>query len=289
MDKIQAFLSKKIAGVPVIAIVALAAGVILFYAIRMKPSTSEEEEFEDVEQEGDTGGDPGDYSQPVFQATPTILQPSGVVTQGGVTAITSPDSNELWKERVVNDLLSKGYAYNIAMGMATKFLAGESLSAEEAKVRDSVVAVYGMPPEGVEFAPDMPKETSPKTSPTPVPTTTQAPAARARKQGTPPLHHTVESTADNTAAELSQLYYGYTTGQTKNKIRAANANKEGPWAKGTRVKIPVDRDPKYYRATAQTRTIIKIAAKNGTTTAKLSLLNPKLKFPVKAGTRVRVA
>ena len=288
MEKIQAFLSRKIGGVPVIAIVALAAGVLLFYAIRMKPAVEVDAETEEVEEQGDTGGDPGDYSQPVFQATPTILQPSGVVSGGGsVTAIPQADSNELWRERVMNDLLVSGYSYNIAAGMISKFLNGESLTVEEAKVRDKAIAKYGMPPEGVEFAPDEVKTATPKPTPTPAPVTPSTPAKAAR-QGTPPLNHTVKNGAENTTAELSLLYYGYTTTATKNKIKAANPGKTPPWSIGTVVRIPVDRDPKYYKATSQARTIHQIAAKNGTTPAKLTLLNPKMKFPVKAGTHVRV-
>ena len=287
MEKLNAIMSKKIAGIPVMAIAALFAGVILFYAIRMKPADTEEATDESAPVEDDSvGGDPGDTSQPVFQANPTILQPSGVVTGStSVTAIPQADSNDLWKERVLAELLNKGYSYNVAAGMVSKFLSGTSLSVEEAKVRDAAVKQYGMPPDGVEFAADKSATT---TQPV-VPSVTPKPAPKAVRQGTPPLKHVVKNASDNTIPELALLYYGYVTTANKRKIAAANAMKSGPFPVGSKVQIPRDTDPKYYKSTAHVNTIHEIAKKNGTTAAALTKLNPKMKFPVKAGTSVRVA
>lgn len=268
MDGIKGLMSKKIGGVPVGVFVALGAAALLWYVIRM-PSTNNDPVAEDVT---DTGSDGGDVNtdQPVFSATPVIYQPSG----GSVASTPQEDSNELWGRRVTEWLIANGSTVDEASGMVTNYLSGQSLTQDQAKLRDKAVAKYGLPPEGVEYAPiDSPSGSY------------NGPAT---KQGEPPLSHEVKGKSDDSPAELARLYYGMNNADAVQRIQAANTSLVTPYKRGTKVRIPAWHDPKYFKATSATRTLYDIAKKNGTTPDRVQALNPQLKFPVKVGTRVQV-
>lgn len=271
MEQFKALMGKKVAGVPVMALFALMMGVLLYYAIKMKPAADDSVEGGEPTDAAAVDEDLPDTSQPVFSATPAIYQPSGA----SVASSAQEDSNELWGKRALEWLIAQGVTYDLASGTVSKYLAGEGLSASEGAVRDRAIGQWGLPPEAVDYAP-----------------TGSAPSnvykGPATAQGVPPLRHKVRGKSDDQPAELARVYYGIANGDAVNKIRAANTTVAWPAAPGTEIRIPEKFAPKYYRTTSATRSLYDVARKNGSTPAKISALNPSVTFPVKAGTRVRV-
>lgn len=275
---INSLFSKKVAGIPVVWLVLLVAVVALYAAIKIKPNTGDDPEMtgdEAPEFDGDI-----DTSQPVFSATPTIIQPSGVVTGGSVSAVSQPDTDELWKRRAVSWLAGNGYTLDIATSAITKYLAEEPLTALEARAKDAAVVQFGLPPETIPAGGSIP-------SPPPAPT----PSKPASSQGVPPLWHTVMGTSDDSFSELAKLYYGIAGNGTGYINLIAGRNTSLPRtgiAKGTRVRVPSATEPRYYTVTAAKRSLVAIASANSLSAAKLKALNPSVVWPAKVGSRVRV-
>lgn len=271
----NALTSRKVAGIPVVYFILILAAAGLYGAFRLKPSAPEVTPAESVDGP-DIGGDAGDTSQPVFQATPVITQPSG--SQGSVASVTSPDTDSLWSRRAIEYLISPagGYSLDVATAAITHYLAGEPMSNVEAGARDKAVQQFGIPPESTPLS----------TVETPVTPVYNGPAS---KQGVPPCKHTVKGTSDNTYTELASLYYGGNLQSMLTLIHANNPGLNSPFKVGTIVNIPKLVQPKYYKATAATRDAYAIARKNATTPGIVVGLNPGMHFPVKIGARVRVA
>lgn len=278
MEKLKALFTKRVAGVPVGVFFVLMAGGLVWLAFKVpSASTGDETDTTDAAAtDTDTSGEDvpaGDATatNPVFVANTT---PSTVATTADSGA---QDTNELWGNRVRPWLVGQGATIDMASAVVSKYLAGQSLTAEEGKWRDMAVEHFGFPPENVDYA-----------ATASAVTTYSGPASR---QGTPPLKHTVKGTTDDTAAELARLYYGSPLADDINLIAAANkgdAKPTGPYPVGTKVNIPKHTNPVYYRATSATHTDYAIAKKNGTTAAALMALNPTLKWPIKVGQLVRV-
>lgn len=265
MDKFRELMGKKVAGIPVLWIALIIALVALYGALRLKPAAPEEEDIPEGDE--DTDGDIGDTGQPVFSATPVVMQPSGP----SVASTPMEDTNDLWGRRAVEWLIANGFSVTVATNAITKYLGGETLSVTEGQARDKAIKQFGIPPEGL------------------VTTSTAAtPSAPASAQGKAPTTHTVRGARDNTPAELARVYYGIANADMINLIDAANPTSTKPYRVGQRVRIPAMREPKYYRATAAVNTLYAIARKNGTDAAKVSELNPGMRFPVRVDTRVRV-
>lgn len=92
-------------------------------------------------------------------------------------------------------------------------------------------------------------------------------------------------------AKIASIYYPSSDKTSVDLLRNANRGRlvtDGPWRVGTYVQVPKYVTPKYYMSTKKTDTEAEIAAKNGISRPSLRALNPGMKFPVKAGTRVRV-
>lgn len=276
---IKTLTNKKIAGVPAIYLALGLAIVMIYAAFRLKPSASPSESSSpENSAEPDIAGDADvNTDQPVFSATPTITQPSGVQSGASVSSVPQADTDDLWRRRAIDYLRQNGYTLELATSAITKYLAGDVLTTTEASARDKAVQQFGLPPESV------PEST------VNVPTTPTAPKP-GQRQGTPPTAHTVTGTSDDTYAELSRLYYGVAGQGTGyiNLLKATNLGTHEPIRKGTRVTIPKPTVPKYYRATAATRTLNGIASKNGVSAAFVIALNPGKRFPVAAGNSVRV-
>lgn len=249
-------LSRKVAGVPVVWVIAVVAAVGLYAAIRMKPAADETVSEDDIP-EGDAGGD----GQPIFRANQEL--------ESDETGTTEP-TNEQWARKAVEWLVANGATLSLASTAITKYLNSETLSQAEGALRDKVVKQFGLPPEGLSTSNVLGY---------------QGPAT---KQGVPPLTHTVRGKSDDTYKELARLYYGLDNADQVTLIMQANTSTVAPFSPGTRIRIPEYRAPRYYTATGATRTLYAIAAKNGTTAPKVQALNPKTVFPVPVGHRVRV-
>jgi hypothetical protein len=286
---IRAAMAKRVAGIPVGIFALLFAGVILFFAIRMRSSTSAADTTATDPTVATDGGNSDSTQQPDF-----VAKPVGSVTQEPATVDgNTPDTNDAWSRRAIVWLSApaQGYSVDVATSAITKYLNSEQLTVEETKARNQAITQFGYPPEIPEPGPpaEMPVD-PPPTGGVPSgpagPGTTNPPAT---KQGEPPLHHTVMGSRDNTPAELARVYYGTTNIDATEKIKAANTTLTPPYPVGTKVKIPENYQPHYFVATAHIDTQYEIAKRNSTTPAKIEALNPAIKhWPVKAGTRVRV-
>jgi len=294
MEKFKSLMTKRVAGIPVLAFAAIGMGVLLFYAWKMSPTDNAVSDVVTGTTTDDNApdGDP-DTSQPVFAATPTIMQPSGVTNTGSVTAAPQQDTNDLWSRRAIEWLIGQGTSVNAATGAITNYLSGESLTADAAKLRDKAIGQFGLPPEDIPFAPDQPAPPKPGPTPTPVTPPKTAPVpAKARRQGTPPLAHKVMGPNDNTYGKLALLYYGSNASRLVQHIASNKANLDHPinqtFPAGTSIRIPA-KEVEYYKVARGVQTLRAIAAKNGKTPQQIQILNARVTFPVPVGTIIQVA
>lgn len=259
MDKFKQLTNKKILGVPVIFIVLVVAAGVLYLAIRT-PATP------DVPAEDEEGDTEGDIPDPVTQQ-PVFVVPS---SQAAPLAPVE-NTNDLWARKAVEWLISQGIDPSVATSAITKYVNSETLSYEEGQARDMAVKQFGLPPEGLSTS------------------NTLGYRGPASKQGTPPTNHVVRGKSDNSFGELARLYYGSENADYVTQLRTRNRYLSEPLKPGQTVRIPEARNPRYYRATGSTRSLYAIAKKNSVAPAKIENLNPGMSFPVKVGTRVRVA
>lgn len=263
MDKLKALTSKKVAGVPVVYIAAIVAVVILYMAIRSKPTPDPAAEDAAASDGADTEGD---ASYDVVSQQPVFLVPS--TTTAAATPVEF--TNDAWGKQAIEWLIAQGNDPSLSSSAITKYLASDNLTFQEGSLRDDAVKQFGLPPEGLSTS------------------RTLGYKGPASAQGVPPTDHTVRGKSDDTFKELARLYYGSENADYVAQLRARNSTAREPLAVGTTVRIPEAHNPKYYRATASTRSLYAIARKNAVAPSKVENLNPGMKFPVKVGTRVRV-
>lgn len=275
---IKGALSKKVAGVPVIYLAALFVGILAVVAWRMKPSSDEPEAGGDPASENGVDGDPDPYENPEWSANapPVYVSPDPAAVTGNPTIQT----NEQWVAKGTEWLVAQGRASGgNAFAILNRYIDGDQLSYAEGQLRDAVIKQFGVPPEPF------------------VPGSTNKPAEGiATKQGNPPTTHTVKGTKDNNFWKLAKLYYGSDHYDYVNTLEVANISipksKDAATAAfpvGTKVTIPKYTAPKYYLATKTVNTPQAIASRNSTTAAAIMEYNDSYKWPVKAGTKVRVA
>ncbi len=277
----EEFTKKKVLGVPVLYVAALAVTILAVVAWRMKPASTE-----------DTPGvDPDAALDGVEGGLAGMDDPYGGYTTNGTVVVTpaAPEpeevvekDNDMWikegSEWLVKDKKATG---TVAYNTLTKYLSGEDLSYEENTLVNLVIAEKGQPPEPIGKVGAI--------SPQP-----------ARKQfsgsnGT----HTVMGPNDNTAAKLAALYYG--NGDATHYLRIAQYNTNlgtatTTYPVGTKVKIPSYVNPYYYTVNGKARRgqtkndqwFTTIAAIHGASAAMIRGINPSLTEPIKVGTRVRI-
>jgi hypothetical protein len=266
-------MSRKILGVPALYLVGLFVAILAVVAWRMKAAPTTEGDAENTD--GSTIEPPnvdavldGDYSGLATNGTVTVTQPGA----NAETVIVDVETNDKWIAKGVNYLVSQGVtSAGKAQIALSAYVNGDALTYDQGRLRDAVIKQYGVPPETV------------------TPGRTGSPTAK--RNGNPPTTHVVVGGNDDTYRELAQLYYGRTDNPTIDLLQVANTSlgHAGPYAKGTRVMIPAYRVPKYFTSTKTTDTATEISAKNGISPVQLAELNDGMKFPVKPGTRVRVA
>jgi hypothetical protein len=323
-DDIKAFLTKKVAGIPIGVFVLVFAGVVLFFAIRMKKSAPVSTADPTADESASGDGSNTDPTQQTDFTAPGST--TGSVTAATVTTTQTTDTNALWRTRAIQWAISTPIALpggpvtgeKISIEGATasvdKYLNSEVMNANEKAIRDAIVAHFGFPPEGVpEGATDTgdisddtggnfsdpgdvsfnpPPNGSPTIQPSPTPVSIPIAQRPPTKQGTPPCVHVVVNGLDNSAAELAVLYHNSNSQDIVNKFHEVNLSTPGgpggPWAPGTHVNIPSHTTPAYYKATSATNTAPEIGTKNGITGEQVKALNPGMNFPVRVGTSVRV-
>ncbi len=255
---------RKIGGIPVVYIGLVVALVVLYAAIRLPKATPTEDDIEgDAEEELATDAEVNivqGTQQPVFMANPVTAP---------VTNVTE-NTNETWGMRARDYLAANGATPTQATTAITKYLNQETLSITEGALRDKAIKHLGFPPEGI------------------IATSTMGYTGPASAQGTAPTTHTVKGKSDDTFRELARLYYGLDNADAVNLLNAKNPTLTEPLRVGARVSIPKFTRPRYYKSTKAKNNLYEIAKVNATTAAAITELNPGMKFPVSAGTRVRV-
>lgn len=279
----KALTEKKVFGVPVLYIAALFVVILAVVAWRMQSASepAAEESAEELAATGDEEIPDVDYSSLATPGTVTVSSPTGVTTT------PLPDDNDRWMRRAIEWLAAQGMATADQATIAIqKYLAGDQLSYEEGKLRDAAIGQFGLPPEIPISGGTAPPPTPTTDTPTPTPTT-PTPA-----KYVPPGWHVVTGKSDDGYQEIAKLWYGSAANDRVDLIQAYNTTlpHQGPLKVGTRVWIPKYSPPKYIIAKKGMLTASEIIAKNPPLHLKMLYeLNDGMKFPVKAGTKVRVA
>lgn len=274
-------LRKKIAGVPVIVILGVVVLVLAVVAYRMRDTNAQ-----DDEPVAASDDDQGYSDSALLAGSGDTSGYDAFVANGSITAAPAdpadaadtPDpTNEEWVRKATEWLVTtRNVSGGKAQSALTKYIQGDNLTYEEGSWRDLAIRQFGVPPE-------------------PIGAVGSTGAAPAKRQGNPPTKHVVKGSSDDSLSDLAQLYYGRKTNEIydllQNANKASGLERYTPSAKiaaGTSVNIPKYTPPKYYTSTKTTNTSAEIARKNGISQTTLSVLNDGMKFPVKAGTRVRV-
>lgn len=278
---LSGLMQKKVMGVPVLYLVAGFVIVLALVAWRMKPGAGvTPDPAEDTGAAPDAGGgltEGGEGAIPPFVANPSPGY-GGVAIPDPNASGGTPDDNDKWLRRAVEWLAGQDHATaDAATGAIQKYLAGDQLSVAEGQLRDLAIRQFGLPPE-------IPQSGGTAAPVTPTPTTP--------KKYIAPGYHTVSGPEDDSYTDMARLFYGRGDNAAVDLIQSFNPTKghEGPFPVGTRFWIPPYTAPKYITATASVRTSAQIVARNPPlTAAMLKEFNDGMKFPVKAGTKVRVA
>jgi hypothetical protein len=263
-------ITAKIGPVPVLYIgaVILVIAAILVTRSKLDESDAADSELTDADEAAATADEiaTADYGFAATKGTVTVEQGS-ITTSAAVV-----DTNDLWIRRAAEYIGGQGtWSTNTVQGALQAYVDGNNLSYEQGRIRDAAIKQFGLPPETV----------SPGT-------TGKMPAAR---QGNPPLSHKVKGSLDNTYGEIAALYYpGKNRGDAIDRLQSANhgLGSSGPFSVGTRVGVPVWKNPKYFTAKAGYTSAAKIASAYSISQKDLHLLNEGLQFPVKVGTKVHV-
>lgn len=300
MEKLKALMSRKVAGIPVVALAALLMGALLYAAFKMKSSPEVEDPTDasatdtDAEQSAGDGNDVNE--QPAFIVPGSRLNTGGIDTGTvpEVPGMAVPTTNDLWKSEVQTWIASQGVSPVKAAAIVSNYFNGVSMAGEDSEWLNKAITKFGFPPEGAPDYVSLPSSPTPEGPTPPAPTLEAQQVAYAKNHGGKQFSggtgkHFVQGSSDNTFAELARLYYGDVNGAIRIKIQKYNAGYREPFPKHRVVYIPPEVPPRWYMIPKTGRTDIRyVAAKNGTTQDALRKLNPGYKWPGKRGTRVRV-
>lgn len=215
--KIGALLRKRVLGIPVGLLAAVAVTALALYAWKTKsiPEPVEEEEVIDGEIDGVTYNDDENANPSLFPISPTgtvyAQAPSQVVED-------APDfDNNAWVAKAVMGMAGKGKNPGEVQQALQAYIEGEHLTYAQSVIRDQALKDYGYPPDsfraGTSDAKPVPKPTpapAPKPTPAPVvkPVTKPKPAPPkpvAKPKPKPKRTHRV--VRGDTLWDLSQKYY----------------------------------------------------------------------------------
>lgn len=282
MDKIGTFLQKKVLGVKVLYLVAVFVVLLAFWAWRMKPSADATGDAStDAGTDTATGEEP---SQPTFSAVPNA---GGSVTVGG-----QEDTNDTWGRRAIEWLVSQGVSVDKATIAIQKYLNGDALSVEESAIKDKAIGQFGFPPE-------IPQAGGTQTDPVTPPAEPGGNngGGSSTQQHIPPGFYTIK--AGDTWTKIAVLWYGSSADKWIDLLQGWNKygkNKNtpmphsGPLPTGERVWVPEKKEPVYATAKKGLQSETDFIKKYPPLHHKmLQEFNDGMHFPVKIGTKVRVA
>lgn len=174
----RSFLTRKVAGIPIVAIIGVGAAVILYFVMRNRSATSAASSASSDTSTTDTGsadsGTPdstdaiatdgnGSNEQPTFTVlgnaavggtTTGITNNSAsgtsysVSSNGAVTGQAAPQTNDQWGQIVQTWLAGQGVAATEASNIVQLYLGSGQMSAAQEKWINLAIAQYGYPPEG---------------------------------------------------------------------------------------------------------------------------------------------
>ena len=157
MERVSAFLNRKVLGVKVLYLLAVAVIALAIVAFVMKPKADPADEVSDTDVTPDDGTDggvdyAGDGSEPqswpaTGSGTVTVMPPQADLIGNMNESILS---NEEWLSRSVAYLVSKGVSGTIAQSALTTYLAGGQLSITQKNNVDDAIKEFGLPPQGVD-------------------------------------------------------------------------------------------------------------------------------------------
>lgn len=269
--------SKKIAGIPVLYLVAGAVVIFAVWAWQMKSSPAEEVT-------GDENTTAENVS--VSEDDSAVADYSGLAPTGTVTVVQQPTAETESVKQTNDDWLRAAVTYLIDEKKATpgeaqtainNYLEGNDLTFEQGVLRDAAITKLGLPPERIAVLGTVSAQAAPPAQ---------------RQFNNFPGKHTVKGSNDNTASKLAALYYGNGDSLRTQKIVATNPNlgTGAGYNVGTVISIPAWREPAYYTVTKTgPKTATKVGAVNGISAQVLQALNPGKSSPYAVGTKLRVA
>ncbi len=271
----KSFASKKVAGIPVLYLVA--AAVVLFAVWAWKMKSSGDEATGDENTTGD--------SVPESDADSPAADYSGLTSGGTVTVVQQPTQEEESVKQTNDDWFRSAVTYLITDKKATpgeaqtainNYLEGNDMTYEQGALRDAAIAKLGLPPERIATLGNV---------------ANKAEAPGQKQFSNFPGKHTVKGGNDNTPWKLSGIYYGTPNWDNANLISAANPKLGSPtttYNVGTVLTIPTQVQPSWVTTTSSMRHFKTVAAKNGTTVEVLRSLNPNKQEPFAVGVKIRV-
>lgn len=168
MEKVSAFLNRKILGIKVLYLIAVGVVGLAVAAYVIKPKDAEIDEVSDVSADGGAGAvdaaggasasGAAEVSDTAAIAYPTppsgtviVQQPGPSPSDGAVNE--SVLSNTEWLTRGTSFLVSNKVGGTTAQTALSTYLAGGQLSVVQRSYVDMVIAEYGLPPQGTEGRP----------------------------------------------------------------------------------------------------------------------------------------
>lgn len=273
----EAIRSKKIAGIPLLYLIAGAVVIFAVWAWQMKSTSTEE-----------ATGDEGTTQEnvPESEDDSAAAGYEGLVGNGGTVVVQPAPTTETESEKETNDdWLRAAVTYLVeekkvtpteAQTAINNYLEGNDMTFEQGALKDAAIMKLGLPPERIAVLGNVGNK---------------AEAPGQRQFSNFPGRHTVKGSNDNTPWKLSGIYYGTPNWDNANLIAAANP-KLGPptttYQSGTTLTIPTLVQPSWATATSSNRYFRTMAPKNGTTVEVLRALNPNAQEPFAVGKKIRI-
>lgn len=156
MGKVSAFLNRKVFGIKVLYLLAVAVVGLGIAAYVIKPKTDSADEVSDVDEtttddeaaESGTEVSDAEYLYPDAPTGTVTVSPAPVELNGGENE--SIVDNASWLSRGVAFLVGNGLSGTVAQSALQTYLSGGSLSVSQKSYVDKVIAEYGLPPDGTD-------------------------------------------------------------------------------------------------------------------------------------------
>ena len=260
---IKGIISSKVGGIPVWGIAIVALGGMVWYLNKGTTTTPSSDTVS------------SDTSSDITSDTAPISTTGDSTIASSTSEVTQTSTNADWQKSAMQLIVPLGLDRSVVESGIAKYLAGDGLTWDENTAINAIITKIGPPPEGTGGVSAVAKNN-----------------AAAKRQGTPPVQHTVKSSNEDSYAKLAQLYWGRSDTAAINQLREDNPSYSTAtgFDIGTVIHVGKYRNPSYYVTTSKVRTLAAVAAHNGLTQPQIMALNPTLKYGVnlKIGEKVQV-